>query len=211
MKNAILSILFLPLIIRAQSDSVLFVPEKVFIKSGIYLTANDFRYNRLIANDDIQGSNDSLHKGIASKLKNNKTLQIKTDSRTIKTKEVWAYVTNGKLHIKHKKKYEVVPFVGAISFYSKSGLGTQWNYGSAGSGRPGVNSASSSSTMKIYLMNAYNGKVTEWSTATLGKMIQGNADLHKEYTSLSNGSKAALFKEYIKRYNERNPFYQLRN
>ena len=101
----------------SQSDSIAYTPGMP-IEDGIYLSYQDFRFNKGIAKSQIKSTLDKDQLEFISKVLTEEKITIITNGNehTYNSKDVWAYFQNNTFYINFKGEFYRVPVFGSISY-----------------------------------------------------------------------------------------------
>ena len=135
----------------------------------------------------------------------------------IPTKKIWGYSRNGFLYIQVNGGFYRITMLGSIShfiayetteYYNNYNPYTSPYY----SNYPYYSQPRSSSTeMRQYLLDFKTGQLMDYSVEAVEVLLMNDPDLHTEYMELSNRKKKQMKFLYIRKFNERNPLYLIKN
>ncbi|MDP3556743.1 MAG: hypothetical protein Q8T03_05160, partial [Bacteroidota bacterium] len=178
---SILVCLFFSGIALAQTDSVLISLDNN-TPDAVFLTYNDFRYNKGILKEQI---NSSINKDQLDFL--GKTLDAETFSYTdnkinksANTKSIWGFFQNKTLYVNYKGSFYRVPVFGSICYLvatvevtSVGFYDPMYNPGSVAGGRR--------QEVREFLINFYDGIVTEFKMNEAELLISRDKLLYDEF------------------------------
>ena len=213
MVNRFLILLFLVLNLtyQAQSDSVM-VTEQIGFKEGIYLTHQDFRKNNPITKEQIKTKLDKEQLDFYFKVASNEKLEytIGNATYTIATKTIWGLEQNKTLFVNFNGAFFRVPVFGAISYFA--GVVEVTGY-YTGVYDPmfgmGGNRTVKTKELNEFIMNYYIGKVLSFNMTDLDAMLSNDADVYKQFKSLSRRKRKKQATRFIRMYNQNHPVYYL--
>lgn len=213
MRNKLLSILFcffLSGFSFSQSDSVL-VPAFLDIPDGIFLTYSDFRYNKSVSKDKIISSGNKEQLDFIGKTLEKQTFIFFEGQKTIEfeSKSVWGFVQNKTLYVNFKGSFYRVPVFGSICYLVATveivGVGFYDPMFGPGSGPSGRRQE-----VREFLINFYDGVVTEFKMDEAELLLARDKVLYNEFKKLSNRKQKDQIFRYIRKYNEAHPVYFLK-
>lgn len=201
--------IFIQILTFAQTDSVEFIPGTP-IEDAIFMTYGDFRYNRGFNKDLINSDQDKEQLEFISRVLANEKFSVKVDGADLKynSKDAWGYFQNNTLYLNYRGDFYRVPVFGSISFLvayvtviSPAFYDPRYALTSP---------ASSSKELKEFLMNFYEGILTEFTTQTAEELIGRDKALFDEYKNLSKKKQKDEIYKYIRRYNQAHPVHFLK-
>lgn len=213
MRSKLLSILFcffLAGISFSQNDSVL-VPTFLDIPDGIFLTYNDFRYNKGVSKDKIISSGNKEQLDFIGKTLEKETFNFLDGqkSNTALSKSVWGFVQNKTLYINFKGSFYRVPVFGSICYLVATveivGVGFYDPMFGPGSGPSGRRQE-----VREFLINFYDGVITEFKMDEAELLLARDKGLYDEFKKLTNRKQKEQIFRYIRKYNQAHPVYFLK-
>src|SRR4030042_5247789 len=153
------------------------------------------------------------------------------------TNDIWGYSRNGILYIQVQESFNRITFVGSIchfvadittydpryynspygyndpyysSYYSPYSIYSPYSYGSyyyPGSGYYPYRQNVARNELKQYLIDFDTGKIVEFDMQNTELLLAKDTQLYEEYFQLPRKKKKELMFVYIRKFNERNPFY----
>lgn len=193
----------------SQSDSIAYTPGMP-IEDGIYLSYQDFRFNKGIAKSQIKSTQDKDQLEFISKVLTEEKITIITNGNelTYNSKDVWAYFQNNTFYINFKGEFYRVPVFGSISYLvayvtviSPAFYDPRFALSSP---------ASTSKELKEFLMNFYDGELKEFNLTSAEELLSRDAALFEEYKKLSNRKKKDEVYKFIRRFNQAHPVHFLK-
>ncbi len=133
----------------------------------------------------------------------------------IKTSGIWGYSRNGYLYINVDGGFSRITLIGSICHFI--GYRTYQSYSNSYSSSYYSNYPNSYRTptttteMQQYIFDFNSGRVIEYSVEGIEIALMSDPELHDEYMQLSKKKKKQLKFVYIRRFNERNPLYLIKN
>lgn len=188
----------------AQSDSVLISAER---PDGIYLTYFDFRTNNYISKEQIVSELKKDKLDFIGKTIESGTITYTTaaGTATADARQAWAYFQNKTFYINYKSEFFRVPVFGAVCYLVatvtviNSGFyDPMFGYGVA---------SSRTKEIREFIMNFYDGYITEFTMDRAEELISRDPQLYQEYKQLSRRNRKEQLNRYIRRYNEAHPVY----
>lgn len=207
---------------RAQAvpDSlILYTPEFRFVE-GIFpsfesvMRNNPIPKGRIISEYDYSSS-DFFDKVMTAKKVyyfDNLGNKLELDPQSI-----WGYSRNGFLYVRIDNNFFRITQIGSISHFIAYKTFENYNYNSPYY-NPYYNnypynypSRSSSTEMVQYLLDFKTGRIVNYDENGVEVLLMNDPELHTEYVQLSNKKKKQLKFVYIRKFNERNPLYLIKN
>jgi hypothetical protein len=201
--------LFLPgALLRAQSDSVLYQPDRG-MPDGVFLTYADFRNNNAILKEQILSEMDKNQLEFMAKVLFEPTFSFRRGDSVItcQSQSAWGFFQNKTLYVFYKDDFYRVPVFGSISYLVANV--TIMNTGFYDSRFGTSSGAVASREIREFVINFYDGQVQEINNGAFENLIARDTELYQEYKKLSRRSQRDQLYKYIRRFNEKNPVYFL--
>jgi hypothetical protein len=207
----IVSLLLTAVMTPAQSDSVL-CDANCKIKEGIFITYNDFRKNDPVTKENIESSIDREHLDFFGKsLMQEKLAYTRNGTKIyVDPKNVWGFFQNQNLHVNYNGEFFRVPLFGSISFLVGTVEVLSPTYYGVGYGGVMGSSGIKTRELRNFLINFYDGVVTEFSMEFAKRLLSRDEALYKEFCSLRPRKQKEQVSRYIRKYNELHPVYFLK-
>lgn len=205
--------------VHAQVDSgnyVKYTPEYQF-KEGVYVTFERLKSNdpipkgRIITNMNYDDNNffDNV-------LSNEKLVYFDNigNKLEIPSKNIWGYSRNGFLYIHVQNGYYRITQIGSICHFIAYVTTEYYNspyynsYYNSYSYSPRYNT--STTEMRQYILDFQTGRVLEYTVEGLDVLLMQDPELHDEYAALSKKKKKNQKFMYLRKFNERNPLYLIK-
>lgn len=191
----------------AQQDSVK-VPDDM--KDGFYLTYADFRRNRAIEKEAVVTEMDRDQLEFMGKLMNQEKIVYRRDGavQSVDPRIIWGFFQNKTLYVNYKEEFYRVPVFGSICYlvasvtiYSGGFYDPTFGY---------VVTPGRGKEIREFIMNYYDGEITELKSGRVEELLSRDAALYAEYKALSRRRQREQLYRYIRRFNESHPVYFLR-
>ncbi|MEO6303054.1 MAG: hypothetical protein ABIP51_07760 [Bacteroidia bacterium] len=202
--------LLLTYILPSQTDSVQ-VPLDLNITDGVFLTYADFRFNKGISKEQIISTNNKDQLDFIGKTLEKETFifQDSQKTTTISSNSVWGYFQNKTLYINYKGVFYRVPVFGSVCYLVATveivGVGFyDPMYGA------GVNNGGRRQEIREFLINFYDGIITEFRMDEAEFLLGRDKELFVEYKKLSRRKQKEQIFRYIRKYNDKHPVYFLK-
>ncbi len=136
---------------------------------------------------------------------------------SIESKKVWGYSRNGYLFINVEDGFYRITMIGSICHFIAFHTTENYNYNNPYyypyySNYPNYSSSPSSNTeMRQYLLDFNTGQLVPNNTEGVEVLLMADPELHDEYVQLSKRKKKQMKFMYIRKFNERNPLYLIKN
>lgn len=199
--------------LHSQNDSVL-ISSNTLIKEGLFLTHNDFRYNKAILKNEILTtvSRDQLF--FLAKVMDNDSVTFKKEASIFKlsTSKVWGFYQNNTLYINFENRFYRVPVFGAICYFPAI-IETYYNTGgfydpffNGGMGM-GMGNTVPTREVRDFLMDFNTGKIMPYSAEMVEELLQKNKTLYDEFMKLKRRQRREQASRYIRKFNEQQAIY----
>jgi hypothetical protein len=194
---------------KAQSDSVQYLSGEP-IQDGVFLSYWDFRRMNVISKENIEFKGNKEQLDYLSKALEQEKFKykIKGSELNINSKEVWGYVQNNTFYVNHQGKFYRIPVFGSISFLVAMVEVKQSGFYDPRFG--GFSGGMTTTEQREFIMNFYEGKLTELKQSEVELLLSRDKMLYDEYSKLSNRKQKEQLYRFIRRYNDNNPIYFLR-
>lgn len=191
----------------AQADSVKVAEDR---PDGIYRSYSDFRRNIYISREQVISDLKKDQLDFMSKVLAADKLSYSSPGGvvTVLPKDVWGYYQNKVLYLNYKEEFFRVPVFGSVCYLvaTVSVINTgfydpMWGYG--------VNT-SRTKEIREFIMNFYDGAITEFSMEKAEELLSRDPVLFAEYMKLNRRNRKEQVNRYIRRFNEAHPVYFLK-
>lgn len=224
-RTLIILFLFMPLFIKAQVDTN--QPKKVKFSEdfrftdGVFMNIEDVKRNnpipkaRIITDvnyDDYSFFNKVLDGELFYVLDN------MGQKQELKVKDIWGFSQNGMLFVSWNGEFNRIPVFGSVCHFiadktviddRNSPYYNSYNYYYNPYYYP--NNQTVKKELRQYLIDMETGKVMDYNYKNLEAVIIRDTELYEEFAKLKNKKKRQLKFLYLRKYNERNPFYFIVN
>jgi hypothetical protein len=194
--------------ITAQSDSVAYTPE-IRLEDGVYLSATDLRKNTAIKKEQIISRFDKDQLEFLGKVMYEEKFSFKKGDSTfvLPTAKAWGYVQNNTFYVNYKGDFYRIPVFGSISYLVANVtivlMGTY-------DPRFGYSGGGTAKELREFLINYYDGSMTEFSSDYFEQLLSRDPALLSEYKKLSKRQRKDQLYMYIRKFNAAHPVYFLR-
>ena len=220
-KVFIIIYLILPIIAVAQQDTIKAKKVKFDLdfrfNDGIFMNIEDVKRNnpipkaRIITNlnyDDYAFFDKLLEAETISVLDN---MGQKSD---IKVKDMWGFSQNGMIFVSWNGQFNRIPVFGSVCHFiadktyvdnRNNPYYNSYNYYYNPYHYP--NSQTVKTELRQYLIDMETGKIFDYNYQNLEAIIARDSELYEEFAKLKRKKKRQLKFLYLRKYNEKNPFY----
>lgn len=198
----------------AQQDTVKKVAfgEDFTFKEGIYMSFRDFKHNNPIPPNRIitEVSRDDYE--FYQKVLNGRFFHVFDDlgsAQRVQKSAVWGYVSNGNIYIYYNEMFNLISYVGSISHFL-SEKKVYDNYGTSFYNDYTISRrmpTTVTTKTEQYILSMFTGKVHEYNTKSVSTELMRDPELHDKYQQLSRKKRQQMKFYYIRKFNDRNPFY----
>lgn len=222
MPRSIFTILFLiPFIAFSQTDTtkskkLRFSPEFRFT-DGIFMNIEDVKRNNPIPKARIITDFNYDDYAFFEKLLESENISVLDNmgqKYEIKVKDIWGFSQNGMLFISWNNEFNRIPIFGNVCHFiadktvvdhRTSPYYNSYNYYHSPYHYP--NNQSVKTELRQYLIDMETGKVMDYDYKNLEAVLVRDQKLYEEFVKLKKKKKRQLKFLYLRKYNERNPFY----
>jgi hypothetical protein len=134
--------------------------------------------------------------------------------KEISMKDIWGYGRNGKPHIYWHDKFNLIPYIGSISYFFTIVTVQQYYqgsydpfYGTYYNNYYYPSGTYKSEELRQFFIDFETGRVFSSDPKNVEKLLSKAPDLQKEYSKLGKRKKNKRMVEYVRRYNEMFPLY----
>lgn len=192
--------------LNAQSDSVLYTQGFDF-RQGVYLTYEQFRSNSPIPKSAIIFEADTARFDYLKQALSKESFQWKDSSgiiQTTKTTSVWGYSENKTVYVRWNYAFNRVMVIGTICHFTA----TVTNYMYTGPGTyPNQQYGTPVESLQQYVIDTKTGGIYEFNPSTMSTILHRDPVLFAEYDALKKKQKKDQAFVYLRKYNEKHPFY----
>ncbi|MBK9283441.1 MAG: hypothetical protein IPM51_03890 [Sphingobacteriaceae bacterium] len=188
-----------------QTDSVA-CTENCAIKEGIYLTYQDFRWQKEISKEKVVSKLDKSAIDFYSKMMRMEKIQFNGESIPLEvlTEKIWGFCQNNALYLNYRGEFYRVPLFGSISYLPATVEVISPAYYTPGYGMYG---STRTNEIRSFLMNINDGVIVPYSQSTAEDLISRDVELYKEFKLLKRKKQKEQVSRFIRKFNERNPVY----
>lgn len=198
----------LGLLAYGQSDSIAFTAE-YRLEDGVFLSALDLRKNTPIKKDQLISRIDKDQLEFIGKVMYEEKFAFKRADSTIvlPTKSAWGYVQNNTFYINYKDDFYRIPVFGSISYLvANVTVMTSGTYDP----RFGYSGNVPSRELREFLVNFYDGTMTEFTSEYFEQLLSRDPALLAEYKKLNKRQRKDQLYMYIRKFNTAHPVYFLK-
>jgi len=207
---ALIFSLFFEGILLSQTDSVL-VPAGLNVEDAIFLTYTDFRHNKGILKEQIISSFNKEQLDFLGKSLDKETFSFQENQKTtvVSSKSVWGFFQNKTFYVNYKGGFYRVPVFGSICYLVATVeiVGVGFYDPMLG---PGIGSGGRRQEVREFLINFYDGVITEFKMEEAELLVSRDKLLYVEFKKLNRRKQKEQIFRYIRKYNEAHPVYFLK-
>ncbi len=214
--------LFVYTILVAQTDStkltrVQFNKDFKF-KDGIFLNIEDVKRNNPILKTRLITDLDYDDYSFFKNLLKQKVISIlDKDGRTVdlETGKIWGFSQNGMLFINWNDEFNRIPVFGSLCHFiadktyienDRSPFYNSYGYYYNPYYYPGSR-RTVKTELRQYIIDMETGKIMDYNCTNLEAILVRDAALYEEFVKLKRKKKRQLKFLYLRKYNEKHPFY----
>ncbi|HXK82608.1 MAG TPA: hypothetical protein PLO05_10660 [Bacteroidales bacterium] len=206
--------------LKAQTDTSMLIEYSYGykFKDGLYINFAQFLENNPTRFNFITIDTDQTSQDIIENLEQSKTINFFNEfgiETSININEIWGCCVNGKPHVMWKNEFRLIPYIGSISHFVANitvyyesmhdPFYDPYYYYSS------VPSRQHSNELVQMIIDMKTGKILEFNTDNISKVLARDSSLFKEFSELSKRKKRKLLFSFIRRYNENHPLYLPKN
>jgi hypothetical protein len=208
----------------AQKDSAAYGSIGFQLNEGLYLNFQQLKSNKPISKEQITSRYNTKQLDFLTELtKNEDSISIKINEKVFKIDidSVWGYCQNNQIYISNGgNDFFKVPLFGSLSTYlvfvkqTNTRNFNPWMYDPYFNNvYPGytLNGNNTNVVTIQMLLDAQTGTLFEFSLEQLDSLLMRDADLYKEYRSLSKKKRRSKAIFYLRKYNIKHPIYFPKN
>lgn len=202
-------------------DSLVVYDSDYKFTEGVFLDFNSVKRNSPIPKSRILSNVDYSDKDFFDRVLSAKKLYYYDNLGNkveIRTDGVWGYSRNGFLYVNVDDGYFRITLIGSICHFigyrTYESYASNYPYsGSYYSGYPYSSRTPTTTTteMQQFILDFDTGNIIEYSVEGVEVALMADPELHDEYMQLSKKKKKQLKFVYIRRFNERNPLYLIKD
>jgi hypothetical protein len=137
------------------------------------------------------------------------------NSLELPTKTIWGYAQNGFIYIKIDDGFNRITLVGSIchvvAYHTYESYNNYSPYTNYGYNSYYPNQSTSTTEMRQYLFDFQNGRIVPYDSDGLEVLLMADPTLYDEYMQLSSKKKEQMRFIYVRKFNDRNPLYLIKN
>jgi hypothetical protein len=208
--TALLGCLLFNTLLFAQNDSVA-VPADLNIPDAVFISHNDFRYNKGILKNQINSTTNKDQLDFIGKCLDKETFSFDDGQKNteVTTKTIWGFVQNKTFYINYKGSFYRVPVFGSICYLVATVeiVGVGFYDPMFG---PGLGSSGRRQEVREFLINFYDGEVKEFKMDEAELLLSRDKILYAEFKNLNRRKQKEQIFRYVRKYNEAHPVYFLK-
>jgi hypothetical protein len=195
---------FISLLVSAQTDSVAYSRDFEF-KEGFFLTAEQFRSNSPIPKSAIISSYPKSQVDFISQIIAQKFIAYKAEDGTeqkIEPLDLWGYCQNRSVFINYKNEFHRFNLIGRLchftaSVYSPGAYTDPMN-------TYGINT---SDELHQFVFDTRTNKIIDFDVKNMEIILGEDPELYAEFMKLKKRKKGDSIFIYLRKFNEKHPFY----
>jgi len=217
-----------PYLIQAQIDTVkagkIQFGQDFKFKDGLFLSFEDVKRNNPLPKARIITDLSYNDYAFFEKVLENGSVEVLDEMgqrQELSTKEIWGFSQNGILFIKWNQEFNRIPVFGSLCHfiadktYVDSRNNTYYNnyYNSYNYYNPYNNPYSQTvqTELRQYILDMETGQVMDFERNNVEIVLARDKELYEEFVKLKNKKKDQLKFLYLRKYNDRNPFFFILN
>ncbi|MBL7921065.1 MAG: hypothetical protein JNJ40_12180 [Bacteroidia bacterium] len=209
-KLAILFTILFNCLVKSQTDSVI-VPADLNVQDAIFITYGDFRHNKGVLKEQINSTINKEQLDFIGKCLDKETINYNEGqiNKEVNSKTVWGFIQNKTFYVNYKGSFYRVPVFGSICYLvaTVEVVGVGFYDPMFG---PGVGGSGRRQEVREFLINIYDGIVSEFKMDEAEALLNRDKILYAEFKKLSRRKQKEQIFRYIRKYNDVHPVYFLR-
>ncbi len=227
MRFILVLILLVPILVFGQQDSVRVKKIKYThdfkFADGIFLNIEQVKTNSPILKARIITNLDDTDFSFFEKLLENEFFVVLDGMglrKEMKSEDVWGFSQNGILFIYWNEEFNRIPVFGLISHFIADKTYVQQNnnnnyynnsyYNPYNPYYP-TNTQTTKTEVRQYILDMETGEVTDYTYKTIEIILMRDVALYEEFIKLKKKQRKQLKFLYLRKYNEKHPFYIYQN
>ncbi len=218
-KIILIYVVFKSFIACCQTDTTNLVKYSVDFEftDGVYISFLQVKENKPVRPERIISDiNPESFDYYNELMKNNKIYFIDDFGvkQSVETKTIWGYARSGTLYINYNNTFNRIPVVGTISHFVadvtviRERMADPFYYNNFYSP---LNSTYTTREMRQYLLDFKSGKIYPYNLQSVEVLLMQDPEIYDEFNQLKRKKKKKLLFFYIRKFNERNPLYVVKN
>ncbi len=187
----------------SQADSIAYSRDFEF-KEGIYLTVNQFKSNSPILRKSVVsavGKNELDFFFQVTELNEITYRDIAGTEQQIKTTDVWGFCQNRSVYINLNNHFNKLIVIGSLGHFTAP-VKTSVAYHDPMNGY-----SNTVEELRQFTLDLKNNKVYEFNSKNMEMLLKSDNDLYTQFMGLKKRDKANSIFIYLRKYNEKYPFY----
>lgn len=200
--NTLIVLLFCNQFLLAQTDSIAYSRDYEF-NEGIYLTIEQFKSNTPILRQSIVTSIPRNELDFFYQITEQKEVVYVDDNgkeQHVATSAIWGYCQNRAIYINLNKKFNKLNVIGMLCHFTAT-IRINAAY------HDPMNFNNTVDELRQFVLDLKSNKIYEFDTANMEQLLQYDTDLHNKFISLKKREKANSIFIYLRKFNEKHPFY----
>lgn len=197
---------FFSLISFAQSDSIAYSRDYEFFE-GVFLTVNQFKHNSPIPKSALISDIPRNQLDFLKQLVEQKNIEFKDSTgmeQSIATSTIWGYCQNRSVYINFNNQFNKLNVIGTLCHFTAM-VATSIGFRDPMSYNVGMNSTIDE--LRQYVFDTKTNKVYDFSVKNIEVLLKSDSDLYNQFNALSKRKKNDSIFVYLRKYNEKHPFY----
>jgi hypothetical protein len=195
---------FIKLVGFANGDSVAYSRDYEF-KEGYYLTAEQFKSNSPILKTAIVSSYPKSQVDFMTQMLEQQFITYKAadgSEQKVETLSLWGYCQNRSIFINYKDDFHRFNVIGTLCHFTAPVY-------SAGSFHDPMNTygINANDELHPFIFDTRSVKVTDFVIKEMEEVLKEDPELYNEFMKLKSRKKGDSLFIYLRKFNERHPFY----
>lgn len=190
----------------AQPDSMPYSRDYEF-NEGLYLTINQFKSNDPLSKQAIISSIPKNELDFLKQVTEQKVINYidaNGKEQQIETISLWGYCQNRSVYLNFNNEFNKLNVIGALCHFTaivKINIGYRdpmnYNYGFS----------NTADELRQFVLDTKSNKVFDFDVKNMELLLLGDSDLQNQFMALKKRNKANSIFIFLRKYNEKHPFY----
>ncbi len=194
----------------SNKNSIKYTPAFKFT-DGIFLNFQEVKDNNPIPKSQILTEINYNSFDFYDKLFENEYITIYDNlgiKKEVDTRTIWGFSNKGIIYININDEFNRIPVFGSISHFIANKTVIDYNPYMYGNTHYYYSDPYNEKTVMMqYLLDFETGKIYDFTSGSVKKIISKDLELYEEYTKLSKRKQKKLMFLYVRKYNEKHPIY----
>ncbi len=188
----------------AQVDSIAYSRDYEFTE-GVFLTIDQFKNNEPIPKSSIISGIPKTELNFLKQVIEQKNIfytDLNSVEQKIETSSVWGYCQNRSVYINFNKQFNKLNVIGTLCHFTAMVATTVGFHDPMGYGMNNT-----VNELRQYVLDTKTNKVFDFTVKNMETLLQRDTDLYNQFMALKKREKPDAIFVYLRKFNEKHPFY----